>query len=103
MFAVTTCLPARSAASTASPGDAVGAADQLDEHVDARIGRQRHRIVEPPEAVEIDAAVLARLRADTPAILMLAPARSRQPLRLVLRAVRCRAGADGAKAGDAQG
>ena len=34
----------------------VGAADQLDHHIDLRVGRQRQRVVVPAEPAEIDAA-----------------------------------------------
>ena len=36
-------------------GNAVGAADQLDEHIDAGIARERDRIVEPLDAGRVDA------------------------------------------------
>ena len=42
---------------------AVGAADQFDEDVVAGIARQRHRIVEPCRAGDVDAAILACDRA----------------------------------------
>ena len=46
-------------------GRIAGAADQLDEHVDRRIARQRHRIGEPAKFLQIDVALLAaRARAD---------------------------------------
>ena len=44
-----------------SLGDAVLAADQLDEHLDRRIACERHGIVEPFDALEIDAAALVRV------------------------------------------
>ena len=59
LLAVTTDLPAASAASTARFGRIAGAADQLDEHIDAGIARERDRIVDPAEFLQIDAAVLA--------------------------------------------
>ena len=47
-------------------GDAVVAADQLDEDVDRRILRQRDRIVDQANAGNIDAAALACGRAPRP-------------------------------------
>ena len=41
------------------------AADQLDEHIDARIGRKRDRVRDPAQLLQVDAAILAaRARAD---------------------------------------
>src|SRR6476660_8296999 len=51
LFAVTTDLPFASAVSTARP------ADQFDEHVDPRIARERDRIADPADFLEVDAAV----------------------------------------------
>ena len=65
LLAVTTGLPASSAATTAAMRRAFVAADQLDQDVDGRDLGQRHRIVEPAIAVERDTAVARRSRAET--------------------------------------
>ena len=42
-----------------APGDAVGAADQLDDDVDLGIGRHRRRVLVPAHRRQIDAAIAA--------------------------------------------
>ncbi len=49
--------------STRSLALPVGAADHLDDDVDIRMVGERHRIVDPVDAGEIEAAILASGRA----------------------------------------
>ena len=64
LLAVTTDLPAVSAAVTARLRRIARPADQFDEDVDAGIGRERHRVGDPAQLLEVDAALLgARARA----------------------------------------
>ena len=58
-MAVTTCFPARSAASTESLATPLLAADQLDENVDRGILRQRHGVVDKTEARNVGITFLA--------------------------------------------
>ena len=102
LLAVTTCLPALSAASTACLGNAVGAADQLDEHVDAGILGEGDRIVEPFDAGRVDAAVLALVARGYPDQFD-RPAGALSEARFMRVKQVEQARADGAKAGDAQG
>ena len=66
LLAVTTGLPAAMRGLDQRARRPVGAADQFDHHIDRRIGGQRHRVVEPAQAVERHAAVAARGRAPRP-------------------------------------
>ena len=52
-------MPARSAASTDCLGDALLAADQLDEDVDPGIAGELYRVGDEAEAGDVGAAVLA--------------------------------------------
>ena len=83
-------------------GDAVGAADQLDERFDFWIARQRHGIVEPGDAARVDAAAFTlRARRDADDLQRTAGA-LRQALLVKVEQLK-QTRADGAKAGDAQG
>jgi hypothetical protein len=62
LLAVTTCLPALSAAFTQAMAGPFLAADQFDQHVDVGFRGHFHGIVEPLDAGQIDAAVAARGR-----------------------------------------
>ena len=59
LLAVTTCLPALSAGFHGGLGGAVVAADQLDEDVDGRVGREAVGLVEPGDPLDADVALLA--------------------------------------------
>ena len=83
-------------------GNAVGAADQLDEHIDAGILGQGDRIVEPFDAGRVDAAVLALVACRYPNQFD-RPAGALSEARFMRVKQVEQASADGAKAGDAQG
>src|SRR5690606_39053299 len=57
-------------------GNAIGAANQLHEHVDAAVGGQHYRIIEPTISAEIDSTILVgRARRDRRELHLLIEAR----------------------------
>ena len=80
----------------------VRAADQLDEHPNRRIARERHGVVEPAQAVGLDAAVLILAARRHPDDAQLTADPLLETVLVVLEQVE-QACPDGAKAGDAQG
>ena len=82
-------------------GDALRAADQLDHRIDLGIGGERHRILVPAEALQIDTAVARAIaRRDRLDGDLASGARAEQaPFCL---SSRDHAGADGAEAGNAE-
>ena len=80
-------------------GDALGAADQLDHHVDSRIGRHGGSVVEPRQAGNLDRARLASVARGHARDRDRAPA-ARRDQRAVLVDQADRLRPDGAQAGD---